>query len=206
MRKRRRWSCQSEPDGRISVEKVRKQERSCGICAGAPVFCIDFDHAQPAEDTAIPRGEEARRDGRDAAQACPLCSVDRRRGGIFHFSWNHWVACLKRNRASRRQKNSDCIRYLRTVRKHVSGNFSREELWPSGEKMRQCLPCRCEPFGLRAWQSAEIKKTTEVWFGGFLCVIPPGWASAGWVSAPAGGSSHIPAWWKAGWIAKSWRW
>ena len=33
-------------------------------------------------------------------------------GGIFHFPWNHGVACLKRNGASRRQKISDCIGYL----------------------------------------------------------------------------------------------
>ena len=133
-------------------------------------FCIGFDHAQPAEDTAIPRGEEARRDGRDAAQACPLCSVDRRRGGIFHFSWNHGVACPKRKRASRRKKIPDCIRYFRTVRKHVSGNFSREELWPSGEKLRQCLSCRCELFGLRIEQSAEIKKPPK--FGSVVfCVL-----------------------------------
>lgn len=66
------------------------------------------------------------------------------------------------------------------------------------------LPMRA--FWVTRLAKRRNKKTTEVWFGGFLCVIPPGWVSAGWVSAPAGGSSHIPAWWKAGWIAKSWRW
>lgn len=142
-----------------------------------------------------------------AAQACPLCSVDRRRGGGDIPFFMEPLGGLSQKKWGVPQTENFRLHKvpLNRAKTCVGKFFPRGAMAERGKVAAMfVLPMRA--FWVTRLAKRRNKKTTEVWFGGFLCVIPPGWVSAGWVSAPAGGSSHIPAWWKAGWIAKSWRW